>query len=137
MLIIGIESPSELLSWVAHAVSAVRARGSIGTDTVADTISETADHTKEIANVISSDIVGNTGKSGEHAFAEFLVRCRWELRRCLPSRTDTWAGSSSSVGRVVAGRIDTGRIGILGDLSGEEVEISQGAHGVSVNGNET
>ena len=121
MFVVGVHGPAELLSGIAHAVGTVVGSACVGGDTVADTI-VAAKVAEEVTELVFSDVVGDTGEGVEHAFAEFLVGCRWEVRGSLPVIVDCWAGSSSGIGRVVLGRVGAcwthG-----GDLGGEVVEV--------------
>lgn len=42
VLVVGVEGPGQLLRGIAHAVCSVHSRGSVGCDTIADTLDEAA-----------------------------------------------------------------------------------------------
>ncbi len=121
--VVGIHSPAELLSGIAHAISAVVTLTWITADTIANTtlITEVA---KEVLERVFWDVVGYARKGVEHALAKLLVGRWWKNRSSLPLIANGRASGRCGVSRVVLGRVWTSRAD-TGDLGGKVIEVVQ------------
>ena len=133
VVVVLVESETELLGGVAHAVRAVLAGGTIMVDAGAGVLVEAADGAEEVAVIVLAGAGADDAREGGlHAGAELLIRGGRERGRLGGPVGLHGRAGGRAVGRVVgihlhAGRRDLGELGlqvvVVGEGSVPQVEV--------------